>query len=45
VTLDDIKKVANRYFDARRSVTGTLVPVGTDGVANKPGAPAPLGRS
>ena len=27
VTLDDVRKVANKYLDLRRSVTGTLVPV------------------
>jgi zinc protease len=27
VTLADLKKVANKYLDLRRSVTGTLVPV------------------
>jgi zinc protease len=27
VTLDDIKKVADAYFDIRRSVTGTMIPL------------------
>jgi zinc protease len=27
VTLDDIKKVADKYFDIRRSVTGTMIPL------------------
>ena len=30
VTLDDIKMVARRYLDPRRSVTGTLIPVAPD---------------
>jgi len=30
VTLDDIKMVAHRYLDPRRSVTGTLIPVAPD---------------
>jgi len=39
VTADDIKRVANKHFDLRRSVTGTLIPVAPEagsGVALKP---------
>ena len=41
VTLDDVKKVAAKYLDIRRSVTGTLIPISPDApaaVAEKPGA-------
>ena len=42
VTLADIKKVAGKYLDLRRSVTGTLLPVEPDGGAAPHGAaPAP----
>ena len=41
VTLDDIKRVANLYFDIRASVTGTLVPspVHASGGVTASGAP------
>ncbi len=45
VTVDDVKKAAARYLDARRSVTGTLLPVAPDGVVHQTGASAPLRRS
>lgn len=45
VTRDDIRKVAVRYFQARRSVTGTLIPVAPDGVAKPIEQPAPMSRS
>lgn len=35
VTLDDLQKVAKKYFDVRRSVTGTLVPGQADGEVPK----------
>lgn len=44
VTLDDIKEVAARYFDERRSVTGTLIAVPPD-VVQQTGASAPQRRS
>ena len=44
VTLDDVKKVAGRYLDARRSVTGTLLPVTAD-ADSKATAASPSGRS
>jgi zinc protease len=44
VTLDDVKKVAGRYLDARRSVTGTLLPVAAD-ADSKATAASPSGRS
>ena len=44
VTLDDVKKVAARYFDPRRSVTGTLLAVPPD-VVHETGAAAPQRRS
>ncbi|MCL4768694.1 MAG: insulinase family protein [Hyphomicrobiaceae bacterium] len=45
VKLEDVKKAAARYLDARRSVTGTLLPVAPDGVVHETGASAPLRRS
>jgi zinc protease len=45
VTRDDIRKVAVRYFQARRSVTGTLIPAAPDGVAKPIEQPAPMSRS
>jgi zinc protease len=44
VKLEDVKAVARRYFDIRRSVTGTLLPVAPDGFAQT-GAKAHPGRS
>ncbi len=44
VTLDDVKKVAARYLDPRRSVTGRLLPVPPD-VVQQTGASAPPSRS
>ena len=42
VTLEDTAKVAAKYFDIRRSVTGTLLPVAPDGMpANDAAVPAP----
>jgi zinc protease len=40
VTLADLKQVANKYFDIRRSVTGTLVPVSSEPEAIAATAPA-----
>lgn len=45
VTLEDIKKVAARYLDPRRSVTGTLLPVPPEGVVQQTGASGPQSRS
>ncbi len=54
VTLADLKKVANKYLDLRRSVTGTLVPVNPEPesivaaptpAAGSPAIPATAGRS
>lgn len=45
VTLEDVKTVAGRYFDPRRSVTGTLLAVPPDGVVQQTGASAPQRRS
>jgi zinc protease len=44
VTLDDVKKVAATYLDARRSVTGILLPVKAP-VANRDDAPPAKSRS
>lgn len=44
VTLDDVKRAAVRYFDPRRSVTGTLLSVSPD-VVQQTGASAPQRRS
>ncbi|HEX7073732.1 MAG TPA: pitrilysin family protein [Hyphomicrobiaceae bacterium] len=44
VTLDDVKKVAARYLDPRRSVTGRLLPAPPD-VVQQTGASAPPSRS
>ena len=41
VTLDQVKQAAARYLDARRSVTGTLLPVAPDGAQSS----TPSGRS
>jgi zinc protease len=45
VTTADIKNVAERYLQAQRSVTGTLLPTAPDGVAKKIEQPAPMSRS
>ncbi len=44
VTLDEVKKTAARYLDARRSVTGTLLPIPAEGDV-KASAPSPSGRT
>jgi zinc protease len=44
VTLEDVKEVAARYFDPRRSVTGTLLAIPPD-VVHQTGASAPQRRS
>ncbi len=44
VSLDDVKKAATTYLDARRSVTGVLTPVKAP-VANRGDAPVPKTRS
>jgi len=44
VTREDIQKVAARYFDPRRSVTGTLLPVPPEGV-EQTRTSGPNGRS
>jgi zinc protease len=45
VTAEDVQKAAQKYFDIRRSVTGTLLPVAPNGAAIGAGAPAAPGRS
>lgn len=45
VSLDDVKKAAARYLDARRSVTGTLLPIPPDGNPEASTASSPSGRS
>ena len=40
VTLEDVAKATAKYFDIRRSVTGTLVPVSPDAVPVKLDGPA-----
>jgi zinc protease len=42
VTLADLKKVANKYLDIRRSVTGTLVPVNAEPETIAAPTPAPV---
>ncbi len=44
VTLADVKEVAARYFDPRRSVTGNLLAIPPDGTAQQTGAAAPQQR-
>lgn len=39
VTADDVKRVANKYFDIRASVTGTLIPVPPDAEADSVAKP------
>jgi zinc protease len=41
VSLDDIKAVAAKFFDIRRSVTGTMIPTASDPDPVMSGAPAP----
>ena len=41
VTADDVKRVANKYLDIRRSVTGTLIPVAPTAESETAVKPAP----
>jgi zinc protease len=45
VTAEDVRKVAQKYFDIRKSVTGTLLPVAPDGASAAAARPAAPGRS
>ena len=45
VTVADLQKVARKYLDLRRSVTGTLLPIAPDGETKAPAAPPTPNRS
>ena len=45
VTADDVKRVANKYLDIRRSVTGTLIPVAPTAESETAVKPAPAKKS
>ena len=45
ISREDIQKVAARYLEARRSVTGTLLPVAPEGVAKQTEPATPTNRS
>ncbi|KAB2913595.1 MAG: insulinase family protein [Hyphomicrobiaceae bacterium] len=45
VTAEDVKRVANKYLDIRRSVTGMLIPVPPDGEADAARKPPTGNRS
>mgnify|MGYP001066387956 CR=1 FL=1 len=45
VTADDVKRVANKYLDIRRSVTGTLIPVAPTAESETAVKPAPPKKS
>jgi zinc protease len=45
VTLDDVRSVARKYLDIRKSVTGTLIPVAPDAEPKAAGAPPAPNRT
>jgi zinc protease len=45
VTLDDVRNVARKYLDIRKSVTGTLIPVAPDAEPKAAGAPPAPNRT